>query len=327
MTIMFPIERPRRLRRTENLRRLVQETRLSSDALIYPVFVRPGSAVQSPISAMPGIFQWSPDLLVKHLTSVYEGGVRVFLLFGIPESKDSRGSGAYDPNGIVQETLRLLKEKLPEAVLIADLCLCEYTDHGHCGIIASNGVVDNDGTLDLLAQAAVEQARAGADVVAPSDMMDGRVSAIRRALDQAGFHHIPIMSYAAKYASGFYGPFREAAENTPQFGDRRTYQMDPANRREALREVRLDLQEGADMIIAKPALPYLDVLADIRAEVSVPIAAYQVSGEFAMIEAAAQNGWIERERVIMESLTAIRRAGADMIITYWAPEVSRWLKA
>ncbi|WP_420824578.1 porphobilinogen synthase [Sulfobacillus harzensis] len=324
---MFPIERPRRLRRTENLRRLVQETRLSSDALIYPVFVRPGSAVQSPISAMPGIFQWSPDLLVKHLTSVYEGGVRVFLLFGIPESKDSRGSGAYDPNGIVQETLRLLKEKLPEAVLIADLCLCEYTDHGHCGIIASNGVVDNDGTLDLLAQAAVEQARAGADVVAPSDMMDGRVSAIRRALDQAGFHHIPIMSYAAKYASGFYGPFREAAENTPQFGDRRTYQMDPANRREALREVRLDLQEGADMIIAKPALPYLDVLADIRAEVSVPIAAYQVSGEFAMIEAAAQNGWIERERVIMESLTAIRRAGADMIITYWAPEVSRWLKA
>ncbi len=323
---MFPIERPRRLRQSESLRRLVQETRVSSSELIYPVFVRPGRDGRVPIGAMPGIFQWTPDRLVDHLKEVYQDGVRAFLLFGIPATKDPLGSGAYDPNGIVQEALRRLHEALPEAVLIADLCLCEYTDHGHCGILTPDGEVDNDATLDLLSRAAVEQARAGATVVAPSDMMDGRVQAIRQALDESGFVNVPIMSYAAKYASGFYGPFREAAENTPQFGDRRAYQMDPANRREALREVLLDVAEGADMLIAKPALPYLDVLREIRDRVQIPIAAYQVSGEFAMIEAAAQNGWIERERVIMETLTSIRRAGADMIITYWAPEVSRWLQ-
>ncbi len=322
---MFPIERPRRLRQSENLRRLVRETRLSPDGLIYPVFVKPGEGRRDPIKSMPGIYQWSPDTLVEHLTEVYHGGVRSFLLFGIPSHKDSVGSDAYDPNGIVQVALRQLKEALPEAVLIADLCLCEYTDHGHCGVLVGDRV-DNDPTLDLLARAAVEQAKAGATVVAPSDMMDGRVQAIRRALDQAGYPDVPIMSYAAKYASGFYGPFREAAENTPAFGDRRAYQMDPANRREALREVMLDLEEGADMLIVKPALPYLDVLSDIRQAVEVPVAAYQVSGEFAMIEAAAQNGWIERERVIMESVTSISRAGADMIISYWAPEVSRWLQ-
>lgn len=322
---MFPIERPRRLRKSENLRRLVQETRLSSDCFIYPVFVKPGTGVREPIHAMPGIFQWSPDTLVDHLTEVYQLGVRAFLLFGIPAEKDSVGSAAYDPNGIVQVVLRQLHAALPDAVLIADVCLCEYTNHGHCGVLEGERVA-NDPTLELLARTAVEQARAGATVVAPSDMMDGRVQAIRRALDDAGFTEIPIMSYAAKYASGFYGPFREAAENTPQFGDRRAYQMDPANRREALREVLLDLDEGADMLIAKPALPYLDILSDIREAVTVPVAAYQVSGEYAMVEAAAQNGWIERERVIWETLTAIRRAGADMIITYWAPEVARWLK-
>lgn len=322
---MFPRERPRRLRRTDNLRRLVQETRLSCDALIYPVFVKPGQGRKDPIQSMPGIFQWSVDTLVEHLTDVYQKGIRAFLLFGIPSEKDALGSEAYHPKGIVQVALRTLKAALPDAVLIADLCLCEYTEHGHCGVL-SGETVDNDLTLDLLARTAVEQARAGATIVAPSDMMDGRVSAIRTALDTAGFYDIPIMSYASKYASGFYGPFREAAENAPSFGDRRAYQMDPANRREALKEVLLDLQEGADLLIVKPALPYLDVLSDVRRAVSVPVAAYQVSGEFAMVEAAAQNGWIDRERVIMETLTAIVRAGADMIITYWAPEVSGYLR-
>ncbi len=322
---MFPNERPRRLRQSANLRRLVQETRLSADALIYPVFVRPGTNRQDPIHSMPGIYQWSVDRLVEHLTEVYQAGVRAFLLFGIPQHKDSVGSEAYDPNGIVQVALRQLRESLPDAILIADLCLCEYTDHGHCGILEGERVA-NDPTLDLLARAAVEQARAGATIVAPSDMMDGRVQAIRSALDAAGYSEVPIMSYAAKYASGFYGPFREAAENTPAFGDRRAYQMDPANRREAMREVLLDLEEGADMLIVKPAMPYLDILSDVRGRVSVPVAAYQVSGEFAMIEAAARNGWLERERVIMESLTSIARAGADMIITYWAPEAAGWLQ-
>lgn len=321
---MFPTERPRRLRQSANLRRMVQETRLSPDAFIYPLFVRPGTGRQEPIKSMPGIYQWTVDRLVEHLREVYQTGVRAFLLFGIPQNKDNVGSEAYDPNGIVQVALRQLKQSLPDAILIADLCLCEYTDHGHCGILEGERVA-NDPTLELLARAAVEQARAGATIVAPSDMMDGRVRAIRSALDAAEFSEVPIMSYAAKYASGFYGPFREAAENTPAFGDRRAYQMDPANRREAMREVLLDLEEGADMLIVKPAMPYLDILSDVRQRVSVPVAAYQVSGEFAMIEAAAQHGWLERERVIMESLTSIARAGADMIITYWAPEVARWL--
>ncbi len=321
---MFPTERPRRLRQSANLRRMVQETRLSPDAFIYPVFVRPGTGRQEPIKSMPGIYQWTVDRLVEHVREVYQTGVRAFLLFGIPQNKDNVGSEAYDPNGIVQVALRQLKQSLPDAILIADLCLCEYTDHGHCGILEGERVA-NDPTLELLARAAVEQARAGATIVAPSDMMDGRVRAIRSALDAAEFSEVPIMSYAAKYASGFYGPFREAAENTPAFGDRRAYQMDPANRREAMREVLLDLEEGADMLIVKPAMPYLDILSDVRQRVSVPVAAYQVSGEFAMIEAAAQHGWLERERVIMESLTSIARAGANMIITYWAPEVARWL--
>lgn len=321
---MFPRERPRRLRASEPMRQMVRETRISADQFIYPVFVRPGQQVKEPIGSMPGIYQWSVDLLIGHLSQAYERGVRAFLLFGIPSEKDSLGKEAYDPDGIVQVALRALREALPEAVLIADLCLCEYTDHGHCGVLKGQ-TVDNDATLDLLAKTAVQQARAGASIVAPSDMMDGRVGAIRTALDHAGFEDVPIMSYAAKYASGFYGPFREAAENTPAFGDRRAYQMDPANRREAMKEVLADVEEGADMLIVKPALPYLDVLSDVRRAVNIPVAAYQVSGEFAMIEAAAQNGWLERERVIMESLTAIARAGADMIITYWAFEASQWL--
>ncbi len=321
---MFPRERPRRLRTTAPLRELVRETRLSVDQFIYPVFVTHGEGIQAPIRSMPGIYQWSIDVLIGHLSQAYQRGVRAFLLFGIPQVKDPRGQEAYAPDGIVQRALRSIREALPEAILIADLCLCEYTDHGHCGVLKGQ-MVDNDATLDLLAKTAVKQARAGASMVAPSDMMDGRVGAIRSALDAHGLEEIPIMSYAAKYASGFYGPFREAAENAPAFGDRRAYQMDPANRREAMKEVLQDLTEGADMVIVKPALPYLDVLSDVRRAVSVPVAAYQVSGEFAMIEAAAQNGWIERERVIMESLTAIARAGADMIITYWAFEASQWL--
>ncbi|MCY0909258.1 MAG: porphobilinogen synthase [Sulfobacillus thermotolerans] len=320
---MFPIERPRRLRQTEGLRALVRETRVAVEQLIYPVFVRPGQGLQEPISSMPGIYQWSVDTLCAHLEEVYALGVRAFLFFGIPSHKDAQGSEAYSPDGIVQRALQAVHERLPDATLIADLCLCEYTDHGHCGLLHGE-IVDNDATIDVLARTAVVQARAGATVVAPSDMMDGRVGAIRRALDAAGFEQVPIMSYAAKYASGFYGPFREAAENTPTFGDRRAYQMDPANRQEALKEVLLDLEEGADMVIVKPAMPYLDVLSDVKKAVRVPVAAYQVSGEFAMIKAAGQLGWLEERRVIEESLVSIKRAGADMIITYFAPDMARW---
>ena len=322
---MYPIQRPRRLRGSETMRALVRKTHLSVEQLIYPVFVRPGKGRRDPIGSMPGIYQWSIDTLVDHLVEVYQAGVRTYLLFGIPHQKDEVGSQAYDENGIIQETLRTLRERLSESVLIADLCLCEYTSHGHCGVLDPAGNIANDPTIALLARAAVAQARAGASIIAPSDMMDGRVGAIRAALDTNGFEEIPIMSYAAKYASGFYGPFREAAENTPTFGDRKTYQMDVANRREALKEVQLDLDEGADMIIIKPALPYLDVLRDVRNETLVPVAAYQVSGEYAMIKAAAANGWIEERRVVEESLLAIRRAGADMLITYFAPQVARWL--
>lgn len=321
---MFPQDRPRRLRQTQPLRDLVAETRIDSHQLIYPVFVKHGMNRKDAIGSMPGIFQWSVDTLLEHLRQAYDRGVRSFLLFGIPEHKDPWGREAYDANGVVQVALRAVREALPEAVLIADLCLCEYTDHGHCGVLTGQ-TVDNDATVELLARTAVAQAEAGATMVAPSDMMDGRVGAIRTALDHADFPHVAIMSYAAKYASAFYGPFREAAENTPAFGDRRAYQMDPANRREAMKEVLLDLEEGADLLIVKPALPYLDILSDVRRAVSVPVAAYQVSGEFAMVEAAAQNGWIDRERVILETLTAIRRAGADMIITYWAFEAAGWL--
>lgn len=320
---MFPIERPRRLRQNETLRALVRETHISVDQLIYPVFVRSGEGVKEPISSMPGIFQWSVDTLTDHLTKVFSLGVRSFLFFGIPSHKDSQGSHAYNPDGIVQIALQSVKDRLPQAVLIADLCLCEYTDHGHCGILRGN-TVDNDLTIDVLARTAVVQARAGATIVAPSDMMDGRVKRIRQALDQSGFDEVPIMSYAAKYASGFYGPFRDAAENRPAFGDRRAYQMDPANRNEAMKEVFLDLEEGSDMLIVKPAMPYLDILSDVKKSVRVPVAAYQVSGEYSMIKAAGLQGWIEEERVIEESLTSIKRAGADMIITYFAPEYARW---
>ncbi|OLZ09841.1 porphobilinogen synthase [Sulfobacillus thermosulfidooxidans] len=322
---MFPIERPRRLRKNETLRALVRETHIRLDQLIYPVFVRPGTGMKLPVSSMPGIYQWSVDLLTDHLEEVYEQGIRSFLFFGIPAHKDAEGSEAYSPEGIVQVALQTVKKRLPEAVLIADLCLCEYTDHGHCGILRGDDV-DNDMTIDILAKTAVVQARAGASIVAPSDMMDGRVAAIRHALDQAGFQDIPIMSYAAKYASGFYGPFREAAENTPSFGDRRAYQMDPANRLEALKEVLLDIQEGADMVIVKPAMPYLDVLSDVKNSVQIPVAAYQVSGEYAMIKAASQLGWLDERRVVEESLLSIKRAGADMIITYFAPLFAHWMQ-
>ncbi|SMC01676.1 porphobilinogen synthase [Sulfobacillus thermosulfidooxidans DSM 9293] len=322
---MFPIERPRRLRKNETLRALVRETHIRLDQLIYPVFVRPGTGMKLPVSSMPGIYQWSVDLLTDHLEEIYEQGIRSFLFFGIPAHKDAEGSEAYSPEGIVQVALQTVKKRLPEAVLIADLCLCEYTDHGHCGILRGNDV-DNDMTIDILAKTAVVQARAGASIVAPSDMMDGRVAAIRHALDQAGFQDIPIMSYAAKYASGFYGPFREAAENTPSFGDRRAYQMDPANRLEALKEVLLDIQEGADMVIVKPAMPYLDVLSDVKNSVQIPVAAYQVSGEYAMIKAASQLGWLDERRVVEESLLSIKRAGADMIITYFAPLFAHWMQ-
>ncbi len=322
---MFPVHRPRRLRTNAVLRDLVQETHLSVGQLIYPMFIRYGSDQKIPIRSMPGIYQWSLDRALEHLAVVQEMGVRAVLLFGIPETKDAMGQEAYSPDGIIQTALRAFRQHFPNLILVADLCLCEYTDHGHCGVVR-DGLIQNDESLELLARAAVQQALAGADMVAPSDMMDGRVAAIRRALDDNGLINTPIMSYAAKYASGFYGPFREAAENTPEFGDRRTYQMNPGNRREAFREVELDLQEGADLVIVKPAMPYLDIVSDIKARVSVPVVAYQVSGEYSMIQAAAGHGWIDPKRVVEESLLSIRRAGADLIITYFAPQYGQWLQ-
>jgi len=322
---MFPVHRPRRLRTNAVLRDLVQETHLSVGQLIYPMFIRYGSDQKIPIRSMPGIYQWSLDRALEHLAVVQEMGVRAVLLFGIPETKDAMGQEAYSPDGIIQTALRAFRQHFPNLILVADLCLCEYTDHGHCGVVR-DGLIQNDESLELLARAAVQQALAGADMVAPSDMMDGRVAAIRRALDDNGLINTPIMSYAAKYASGFYGPFREAAENTPEFGDRRTYQMNPGNRREAFREGELDLQEGADLVIVKPAMPYLDIVSDIKARVSVPVVAYQVSGEYSMIQAAAGHGWIDPKRVVEESLLSIRRAGADLIITYFAPQYGQWLQ-
>jgi porphobilinogen synthase len=322
---MFPVERPRRLRTSPVLRELVQETSLSVTQLIYPMFIREGQDHQIPIRSMPGIFQWSIDRALEHLAVVQAMGVRAVLLFGIPEVKDPLAHGAYDSEGIIQRALKTFKEHFPQLLVIADLCLCEYTDHGHCGVV-KDGLIDNDQSLALLAKTAVAQAKAGADMVAPSDMMDGRVTAIRAALDAEGYPGTPIMSYAAKYASGFYGPFREAAENTPEFGDRRTYQMNPANRREAWREVDLDIAEGADIIIVKPAMPYLDIVSDIKQRINVPVAAYQVSGEYSMIQAAVGHGWLDARRVVEESLWSIRRAGADMIITYFAPQYGQWLQ-
>jgi porphobilinogen synthase len=304
---------------------MVQETSLSVNDLIYPMFSAFGTGIRKDISSMPGIRQQSIEYIVEEAQQVHELGVPAVILFGIPETKDAVGSDAYADCGIIQETIRALKKQVPGLAVITDVCMCEYTDHGHCGII-KDGDVDNDATLELLAREALSHAQAGADMVAPSDMMDGRVAAIRDTLDENGFDHIPLMSYAAKYASGYYGPFREAAESTPQFGDRRSYQMDPANRREALREARMDVEEGADIIMVKPGLPYLDIVRDLRNEFELPVAVYNVSGEYSMIKAAAQNGWIDEERVIMETMISFKRAGADIILTYHAPEVARILK-
>ena len=317
----FPLNRMRRTRQTDRLRSLVRETRLSPDAMIYPIFVCPGDNVRKEIESMPGQYNLSVDRAVEVARATERAGVGGLMLFGIPESKDDVGSGAYAEDGIVQRALRAIRQNVSNLLLIGDVCLCEYTDHGHCGIVR-DGEILNDASLDLLARTALSQAQAGADIVAPSDMMDGRVIAIRTRLDGANKTHVPIMSYAAKYASAFYGPFRDAAGSTPQFGDRRTHQMDPANVREAMREIQLDIEEGADIIMVKPAMPYLDVIRNARDTFRTPIAAYQVSGEYAMIEAAARNGWLERDRTIMESLTAIQRAGADIVITYYALELA-----
>jgi porphobilinogen synthase len=322
----FPEYRPRRLRRTAALRAMVRETRLSPEQLILPLFVRSGTGVRQAVGSMPGCFQTSVDEMLKDARAAADAGVGGVLLFGIPDHKDAEGSSAWDEQGPVQQALRALKQHVPHLVAITDVCMCEYTDHGHCGVLA-NGEVDNDASLALLAREALSHARAGADVVAPSDMMDGRVGAIRLALDSAGFTHVPILAYAAKFASAYYGPFREAAESTPQTGDRRGYQMDAGNADEALREVWQDIEEGADMVMVKPAGPFLDIVARVKSETGYPLAAYQVSGEFAMIQAAAERGWIDRDRAMMESLLGIRRAGADMIITYFAVEAARLLKA
>jgi porphobilinogen synthase len=321
----FPVIRPRRLRRTEALRAFVREASLAPGDLVLPLFVLPGKQERRPIASMPGQFQLSVDEAVREAKDAAGLGVPAIILFGLPEKKDARASGAWGKDGIVQQATRAIKEAIPDLLVLTDVCLCEYTDHGHCGVV-EGPIIANDPTLELLARTAVSQAEAGADVVAPSDMMDGRVAAIRAALDAAGFADVAILSYAAKYASAFYGPFREAAQSAPQFGDRRTHQMDPGNAREALREVLLDLDEGADMVMVKPALPYLDVLRQVRDAVHVPVGAFHVSGEYAMIEAAAKNGWIDRDRVMLESLVAIRRAGADFVLTYHAKEAARLLR-
>ncbi|HEY6938454.1 MAG TPA: porphobilinogen synthase [Terriglobales bacterium] len=359
----FPVTRLRRLRRTEPLRSLVRETRLTPESFVYPMFVCPGEGVRKEVRSMPGICNLSVDQAVKEAREARSLGVPAVILFGLPEKKDEVATGAWEEDGIVQQAARAIKRELPDLLILGDVCLCEYMSHGHCGIVKRVGVpqslgaaagkvvtvkskdkaraiagaaasmtatagdyeIVNDATLELLARTSVSLVRAGVDIVAPSDMMDGRVAAIRKALDDAGLINTPILSYAAKFASGFYGPFREAADSTPQFGDRRSYQMDPANLREAMREIELDLEEGADMIMVKPAMPYLDVIAAARARFDVPLAAYQVSGEYAMIEAAARNNWIDRDRVMMESLTSIRRAGADIILTYYAKDAARLL--
>jgi len=321
----FPIDRPRRLRRRDVFRRMMRETALRVDNLIYPLFAVHGTGVSREVASMPGVFQRSVDLLVKDAHEAAALGVPAVLLFGIPATKDAVGSEASSDDGIIARAVRALKAQVPEIAVITDECLCEYTDHGHCGIVEEGHVV-NDATLDRLVSEALAHARAGADMVAPSDMMDGRVGAIRRGLDADGFSDVPILSYAAKFASGFYGPFRDAAESTPQFGDRRGYQMDPANGDEALREVALDLEEGADIVMVKPALPYLDVIRRVKDAYHRPVAAYQVSGEYAMIKAAVQNGWLDEERVAVESLLAIRRAGADLIVTYYAKDAARWMR-
>ncbi len=322
--MFFPQFRARRIRGNQTFRKMVSETTLSASDLIYPMFSAFGSGIRKEISSMPGIYQQSIEHIVAEAKEVRDLGIPAVLLFGIPETKDAVGSDAYSETGIIQETIRALKKEVPELAVVTDVCMCEYTDHGHCGII-KNGDVDNDSTLELLAREALSHVKAGADMVAPSDMMDGRVAAIREMLDEHGYDSIPIMSYAVKYASGYYGPFREAAESTPQFGDRRSYQMDPANRLEALREAAADIEEGADIIMVKPGLPYLDVLRDLRNEYNMPLAVYNVSGEYSMVKGAAERGWIDEERVVMETMLGFKRAGADIIITYHAKDVARWL--
>jgi porphobilinogen synthase len=322
----FPQQRLRRTRRTAGLRDLVRETWLSPRDFVYPIFVTAGEDVKNAIASMPGIFQLSINNAVAEALRAYELGIPTVLLFGIPDHKDEAATGAYDPEGIVQLATRAIKDAVPDLLVITDVCLCEYTSHGHCGVVEKEtGEVLNDVSLELLARTAASQAEAGADIVAPSDMMDGRVAAVRAELDNEGFENTPIMAYAAKYASAFYGPFRDAADSAPQFGDRRSYQMDPANAREALVETALDVEEGADIVMVKPALPYLDVLRRVRETTDLPVASYNVSGEYAMVKAAAQNGWLDEERAVIEALTGIKRAGADIIITYHAPDVARWL--
>jgi porphobilinogen synthase len=322
----FPEHRPRRLRRNEEIRRMVRETNLSVNDLIYPLFAAAGRKIRKEISSMPGVFQLSVENLVKEVRDVRALGIPAILLFGIPAKKDPVGSDACSDDGIIQTAVRAIKNAVPDIQVITDVCFCEYTDHGHCGILTRNGDVDNDATLDILARSAVTHARAGADMVAPSDMMDGRVAAIRRALDEEGYEGTPILSYAAKYASGFYGPFREAAGSAPQFGDRRSYQMDPPNVREALREVALDIQEGADIVMVKPALAYLDVICRIRDAFDLPVAAYNVSGEYSIVKAGEKLGWVDGNRLMMEILVSIRRAGADLILTYAAKEAAKALR-
>lgn len=323
--MLFPDYRPRRMRRNETFRALIRETQLAPDQFVYPLFVVPGRKIKKEIPSMPGCFQLSIDQLKAELKEIKEVGLKAVLLFGIPEKKDEIASRAYAKDGIVQRAIAEIKSLDKDLLVITDVCLCEYTSHGHCGFV-SGGEIDNDATLEILGRVALSHARAGADMVAPSDMMDGRVAEIRETLDEDGLEHIPIMSYAVKYASSFYGPFREAAECAPQFGDRRSYQMDPANSREALREATLDMEEGADILMVKPALPYLDIISRLREEFDHPIAAYQVSGEYAMVKAAAKMGWLDEERVMMECLLSIRRAGADIIITYYAKEAARLLR-
>ncbi|MBC8199421.1 MAG: porphobilinogen synthase [Desulfobacterales bacterium] len=322
--MLFPDYRPRRLRQNEAFRRMVRETALSIDDLIFPLFVIDGRGVKNPIQSMPGHYQLSIDNLVKTAQKAFDLGIPAIMLFGIPDKKDPLATSAYAKNGIVQKAIKTLKNKIPELVVITDVCLCQYTDHGHCGIVDGQ-IIDNDATLDLLARTALSHARAGADMVAPSDMMDGRVAEIRNMLDENSFSNIPIMSYSAKYCSAYYGPFRHAADSAPKFGDRRTYQMDPANAIEAIREVTMDIEEGADIIMIKPALPYLDIICRIRDEIDLPVAAYNVSGEYAMIKAADKMGWLDGKKVMMETLTSIKRAGADMILTYFAIEAAKEL--
>ncbi|MEB3359267.1 MAG: porphobilinogen synthase [Synechococcales bacterium] len=327
---MFPVHRPRRLRSHPQLRRMVQETVVTTRDLIYPLFAVPGTGIAQEVKSMPGVYQLSVDKIVEEAKQVYDLGIPAIILFGIPDTKDEEATGAWHDHGIVQEASRAVKEAVPDLVVIVDTCLCEYTSHGHCGYLEVGdltGRVLNDPTLELLKKTAVSQAQAGADIIAPSGMMDGFVQAIRQGLDEGGFDHIPVLSYAAKYASAYYGPFRDAADSAPQFGDRRTYQMDPANSREALKEIELDIAEGADMLMVKPALAYMDIIWQVKQASNLPVAAYNVSGEYSMVKAAALNGWIDEEKVVMETMTGFKRAGADLILTYHAKDVARWLHA